>query len=235
MPAKTAACELPPEEFEEEVRAKYRFRDWLNETSWRPNHTKILVLAHEGKDLAEISMTLHLSTYTIQEIQAQSYFKSKLNSMELGYLQKVTRRHIEVAKSGYVDIEQARAVFMAAAVGAARQVVWLSTRGEPTDSIKLRACQDILDRAGLKPVEVVETRERVYSPEEVIHARKVLEETQAIITRLSNQSSPYILNIAGDPSKLEGKALETSVTDKGHAPRTKESRPTEPVTAHASS
>lgn len=183
-----------------------KMRRELGTWNWATHHTKILLMTHDGKPVGEIAKTLKLSTSAVSKIRASTYFIQKLAALNTKVIEKTVER-----KSEAIVTDKARQALNKAAYRAAIKLIKLAAKGEPTQRIQLDACKDILDRAGLKPVEIVETRERVYSPEEVAHAKGILLETQSIIERLSNQSSPFVL---GDSSPG---TLASPETDQAHA------------------
>lgn len=176
----------------------------LRSENWNPTHTRILLMAQEGKGTNEIAKETGLAIGSITNIKNSPCFQQRLAAFNYKIVEKVVEK-----RSSQIATSEARELLNQAAVAAAQTVIKLAARGMPEDRVKLLACQDILDRAGLRPIEIIETRERVYSPEEIVHARAVLAETEDIIKRLSNQTNPFVF----DPSKGPRQGLASSATD----------------------
>lgn len=193
---------------EDTTQAGWGGEDYIGPHNWKPVHTKILLMVNDGMEHKYIARKLDISTNTLSRVKTSSYFLTKLARLNSRVIEKVTEKRAVV-----IATDKARALLTKAAVPAAQQVIKLAASGEPQDRVKLLACQDILDRAGLRPIEIIETRERVYSPEEVVHARDVLLETQSIVERLANQTTPFVFN----PSKkVEEARVVSSETDQAH-------------------
>lgn len=171
---------------------------------WKPVYNHVLSMAIDNISEDNIAEQLELDPAEVKKLTASKLFKSRLNRLSEQVSTRIVAR-VSFQMAGDM-VKQARDVLNKAAVNAALKLIELSDHGGPKDFVQLNACKDILDRTGLKPVEIHETRERVYSPEEVAHAKGILEETQAIVARLTNKASPYVITDA---------KAQSSDTDKG--------------------
>jgi len=179
----------------------------LTDENWTDRHTKVLEATHQGVPNADIAAKNYMTRAAVVAIQNQPIFKERLKTVHMSVVERITEKQIQHLTTN--NVQEARRHLDNAAVMAAKTMIAIAQTGDGTRE-QVTAAKDILDRCGLKPIEIVETRERVYSPEEVIHAKNVLLETEDIVKRLSTQSSPFIL---GDRGK--GK-LASSDTDKAH-------------------
>src|ERR1035437_5162674 len=163
-------------------------------------------MLHAGHDLKEVATRVHKSREWVSKLKNDPFFAKKLAEYRAQYTDSLIQKHTSYITD--TDLTEARHVIDAACKKAAEIVVEMANKcDDPRTS--LAACKDILDRAGLKPIEVTETRERVYTTEEVEHAQKTLQETVDIIERLNGNTSPFVL------SESSRGPLVSSVTDQG--------------------
>lgn len=184
-----------------------RSPDWLTDKNWKPQYSEILLLHAEKHSGNEIAKIVGIGVNTVARVIKSTLFQEKLNRLQ-GRVDVRTEMKLTVTLGSRV--EEARRIISEAAYAAAATMIQIAQDGGG-GKIQFLACKDILDRSGLKPIEIVETRERVFSPEEVIHAKGVLDEAQAVITRLRTQPSPFI-KTAPKPIDV---GQESSATDKG--------------------
>lgn len=161
----------------------------IDDINWKPSYTQVLLMTQNGDSLSGIVEATGLTITKVKNVRSSTYFLQKLASLNTKVIEKVIEH-----RSLSIATDEAREIITKAAVTAARKVVQLAHDGDNMDRLQLLACQDILDRAGLKPIEVIESRERVYSPEEVSSARAILQETEAIVARLSNNTSKFVID-----------------------------------------
>jgi len=90
--------------------------------------------------------------------------------------------------------DKARKLFEENAIHAAEQIIRISKKGKPDERIQLDASKEILYQVGLKPVEVIETRKRDYTPEEVQQALQTAMEVETIAKRLGINNSRFIVD-----------------------------------------
>lgn len=173
---------------------------------WTPTHTTILLMHSEGKSVREIARETGLKHLTIKELIASIPLQQNLQTVKDNIVQTVMTQRLELMN--HSSLHEAREMLQSACVQAVANIIIMANDPQCRSRVQLEACKDILDRAGLKPLIITETRERVYSPEEVVSAKKVLDEAQDIVKRLSNNTSPYVL---GD-SRVD--KLVSSDTDK---------------------
>jgi hypothetical protein len=175
-------------------------------STWKSIHEKILVKAADGLTKTQIAREMKLTDMTIKRVVNAPYFKRRLAEVNGRIIDKVVERRSNTGD--YDSIAEARRIISEAATEAAEKLRKLARSGESTDRVQLDACKDILDRSGLKPIEVVETRERVFTPEDEEKAKAILFEAGKISERLTNQSSPFVIR-----DRVTG-VLESSDTDK---------------------
>lgn len=80
---------------------------------------------------------------------------------------------------------------------AARKLKYIARHGEAKDRIRMEACQDILDRVGVKGNLVTEIINRNYTPEEIESAKKTLMEIESISARVTMSKSRFVLTQPG--------------------------------------
>lgn len=176
--------------------------------SWTPTHTKILLLHSEGKPVHEIAKEVGIGRAAVKKILDSDTLRRNLKLVRDNVVQTVMSERLELMSR--TTLKEARDMLEKACTQAVANIILMANDPECKSRVQLEACKDILDRAGLKPLVITETRERVYSPAEVVSAKKVLDEAQDIVKRLSNNTSPFVL---GDSS--EG-VFVSSDTDKAH-------------------
>lgn len=184
--------------------------NWLTPEKWLPWYDEALRLTAEGRSTTEISEIVGKSIPVITRVRRATYFQDKLAQVQKVVVRTITSRQISELNTD--EVKEARRVINKNAAMAAIMVVQISQNGTYQDTCRLKACQDILDRAGLKAPVVTEqnVHERTYSPEEVSHAKQILVETQAIIERLATQPNSFVLR---DRRAIE---VESSETEKAH-------------------
>lgn len=190
--------------------------------NWNAKHTRVLLAAFRGKSNKEIAFDLKLKTSTIQHMRCQPYFRQRLQAMANQMLTEQVKRSVSenVSSAARLKLEKAQ-------VSAALKIIRLMRKGKNEDRMQFEAAKDILDRTGLKAIEVIETRERNYTPEEVERAKTTLSEVENIIMRLENKDSSFLLARQKlMPTQIEGPS--SSVTDKGSDVPTKEDPDTDP-------
>lgn len=188
------------------VNLTYKQRlDKYNERNWRPEYTVILLETHRGAPLLEIAQKVRMAPQSVTAVRNSTYFLNKLAALQTKVIEKVTEK-----RAVQLTTDKARDVITKAAFTAARKMVIISKRGTPDQRVQYDACKDILDRAGLRPIEVIETRERVYSPEEMAHARTILKESEEIMARLNNHASPFVLRDASTVDTASSDTDESS-------------------------
>ena len=178
----------------------------LSDKNWKGYHTDIMVMIHAGHDNPEISRRVGKSIQTICRIKKEPFFQKRLAGYVSSYQQTMIEKRTSFITD--TDLTGAREVINEACRKAAQIVVEMAEECEDPRT-RLAACKDILDRAGLKAIEITQTSERVYTTEEVEHAQKTLSETVAIVERLNNNTSPFVLS-----ESSRGK-LVSSDTDQG--------------------
>lgn len=137
---------------------------------------RIQIMIHKGMTADEIAGKLGLKNKTsVFAIMKSDYFKDGAK---------------EVNRDA---IAKAREIFELNAVAAATKVAQLLMRGDNKQRIQLDAAREILHQVGLKPVEVIETRRRDYSPEEISSARATVLEIETITNRLDAKESKFIV------------------------------------------
>lgn len=94
--------------------------------------------------------------------------------------------------------------------------------GEPDERLRFDAAKEVLYQCGMKPVEVVENRNRDYTPEEIQSSLIVLKEVKEIEEKLSTQGSEFLLKKEDDLSSPSApvqasNAEQKAPSDKGNS------------------
>lgn len=112
-----------------------------------------------------------------------------------------TKKFIEHEDKAITNaVEKARARLEGKLLQATDKIVNIMMSGKPEDRIRFDAAKEVLYQCGMKPVEVIETRGRDYSPEEIQSSLTVIREVQAIEEKLSTQGSGFLLKRDAEPS-----------------------------------
>lgn len=156
---------------------------------WRAKYTKILILHHKAIPVTEIAKTVGMSVSGLHKVIEGEEFKNRLNKLHQADLKEA----LKDSREEISEITKARDIICKNALKAAITIAKLSKRAKPTDRIRFEAAKDILDRAGLKPEEKLEIRERTFSPEELEGMRTTLGEIESMTMRLSDTGSRFLL------------------------------------------
>lgn len=170
-------------------------------------YDKILIYTFGGKTPSEISLLVDTSESEVRSIMKGQDFRNRLKEM-------VSKDNSTTNKENVSNVELAKEEIINGVLAAAKTMVELSQYGTNDDRLRMNACVDILDRAGLKPKEVVETVSRQYTPQEIESMNKTLCEVEKVTMRLINKDSSYVLpksmRVSGgakkDPSSVTEKA-----------------------------
>ena len=168
-----------------------RGTNWLNDETWNPMHERIMILMNQGIDVDLIAKRMKSSVTTIRKVLQEKYFIEKLDSLRREVRAKYIDKQVEVYESD--TVKEARDVLNKAALEAATKLKQLAKNGLPENRVQLDACRDLLDRVGLKAIQVVENRERPLSPEEVVSVKATLTEVTTIIERIENKANPFVI------------------------------------------
>ncbi len=160
-------------------------------SEWNGKYQRILIYAEKGASVDEIAKKEGMHPGSVYRIMNDPRFQ--------------TRRSVLEEKLG----EKARAVFEAHAIQAAKKIVTIAKTGKSEDRIKFDAAKEVLYQVGVKPVEVIETRKREYSPEEVLSALAAVREIEAITNRVNDGGSKFILPDETKKEVLSGSDEQT--------------------------
>lgn len=152
--------------------------------TWSGKYSKILMYYEQGVPIAEIAKRVNMNERSVYKVMEKDAFKERATEFEQGIVNK------------------ARVLFEAKALDAAKRVIKIMRSGTAKDRIRFDAAKEILYQVGLKPVDVVETRTREYTPEELKSALEVSREVEAITDRLSGRSSEFLLTDEPDAQAL---------------------------------
>lgn len=144
-------------------------------TEWSGTKQQILLLHMKGMEGREIAKKIGVHEVTVSRNIAKDEFQRRKEKIE-GEIQ-----------------DQVRKKFADKALWAVDRIAYMAKYGKPDDRIRFDACKEILYQVGCKPVEIVETRTRDYTPEEVQSAMLVMKEVETITNRLSTKKSPFVL------------------------------------------
>lgn len=170
--------------FVEEVKDRVE-ADQQGKDNWSKKKEKILILHLKGRKLSEIAKETGLNSLGhISDIINSDEFKKRKTVYTKTAVEKVQERFGEYAEK------------------AGRKLIDLAEKGTNKDRIKFEAVKEILHQIGCKPVNVVETRKRDYSPEEIQSAMVVMREIESISKRLATRKSKFILKKDEEVHKL---------------------------------
>jgi hypothetical protein len=169
--------------------------------TWSSTHDEILRHVSGGKSPAVIASLVGKTLGAVKKIIGSEEFSARLKEIDTA----VTSTIIEQRLSGLNtdEVKEARMAINKAAIEATHTVIEISRNGEPEDRVRLDAAKDILDRVGIVAPQVIKTQTetRQYAPEEVAHARKILEESEEIAVRLSGTANRFVIR---DNAALSG-------------------------------
>lgn len=142
---------------------------------WSGLYQRILIMYEQGKSPKEISEYLGMYPTSVSRIINRDNFISR----RLAFEEKI--------------VDKVRAQFETKALTAAKKICDLAHTGKPEQKIQLEAAKEVLYQIGCKPPEVIETRHREYTPEELQSSLNVAREMEAIADTLSSVKSPYVI------------------------------------------
>lgn len=142
---------------------------------WNPRYNKILVEVEKGVPVAEIAKKVGMHVRTVYTIMRKPEF--------------LERRQVIEADA----VDGARKMFLDKVTEAAQKIINLAKRGKPEERIQFDAAREILHQVGMKPPEVIETRQREYTPEEIKSSLSVTREVEHILQRMTGKSSTFIV------------------------------------------
>lgn len=142
---------------------------------WSALHHRVLYMTLKGRKAREIAKRVGMSQHWVEDVRHLEEFKVR---------KERALRSI---------IEQIQEIFESKGKMAARNVIRIAKSGVVGDRVQLDASKDILDRIGYKPVQIIETRQRLYSPAEIESAKGTVQELEDTIMRLERKDSIYIL------------------------------------------
>ena len=97
-------------------------------------------------------------------------------------------------------VEKARKLLESKLLRAVDKIVHIMEDGKPEERLRYDAAKEILYQCGMKPVEVIETRGRQYTPEEIKSSLEVMKEIQGIEEKLSTLGSGFLIKRDAEPS-----------------------------------
>jgi hypothetical protein len=154
----------------------------LGYKKWNGVYRKIMLMHEKNMDNIQIGKVVGMHPATISDIVHSPRFVEKQKEFEL----RAT--------------EKARKLFEDSAVDSAKKIIKISKDGKPEERIQFDAAKEILYQVGVKPVEVIETRKREYTPAELESALEVTREVEAITERLGKTKSQFLLEKTDEPT-----------------------------------
>ncbi len=151
---------------------------------WKAKYTKILVYAEKGLGPKEISEKVKMNEKHIGRIMNRPDFLLKRNKIEGD------------------AIDAARELFKAHVSEAVMKVVNTMRKGKSEERLQYDAAKEILYQVGLKPAEIIETRRREYTTEEMESALSVTREVEEITKRLSCETSNFLVEATPVPASV---------------------------------
>lgn len=179
---------------------------------WQPNYTRILMKSMQtNKTDTEIAKELKISASTVKRVKTLPIYKERLLTLTRRIEERTYGKAVE--RESFKNLDKAREHLEKSALRAAKKVTGILRKGRPEDRIRFDAAKDILDRVGVKAAQVIETHDRVYSPEEIGSSKDTLLEMEAHLERVSTTGSAYV--IKGPKSLVVEVPPESSQTDTG--------------------
>jgi len=169
----------------------------LGYKKWNGEYRKIMLMHEKGMDNRQIGKVMGMHPDSISAIVHSPKFKEKQKEFE----EKTTKK--------------ARDLFEKSAEEAAKKIVKISQEGKPEERLQFDASKEILYQVGVKPVEVIETRKREYTPEELESALEVTREIEAITERLGKGKSQFLLDMTEENAPLAAPVPTSTEGDGG--------------------
>ena len=165
---------------------------------WKPIYDEIVLLTLQKVPVPEISKKVGLGKAQIFNVRKTDIFKARTDEYQLKQkelLRDEVQKKVEAKLAENQTLDEAIDSLINDVPHAVLTLKELARTGAKNDNVRLSACKEILDRSGLKPPEVIETRSRDYSPAEIQQASKTLNEIVSITERLTKQTeSRFVLN-----------------------------------------
>ena len=120
---------------------------------------------------------------------------------------KFQEKHDLVEKN---SIDRAKKAFDGKLADAANKIIRLMQTGKTHERLQFDAAKEILYQCGMKPVDVIETRGRDYTPEEIQSSLTVIKEVQEIEEKLSTQGSGFLIETEEDETSLSAPVTATT-------------------------
>ncbi len=146
-------------------------------TEWSGKYQKILIYAEQGMSKKDIAAKVGMNVKSVYRAMTSDKFTKRKEDFE----DKIATK--------------ARAVFEEHAIQAAKKIVSIAKGGKAEDRIRFDASKEVLYQVGVKPVEVIETRKREYTPEEILSALGTVKELEAVIDRITDKDSQFVLPV----------------------------------------
>jgi hypothetical protein len=186
----------------------FKKREWSD----AEREQRIIVERFRGRTATGIAKKLHLSITSIQNVLHKPYIDAKLAELKELALQKTIQKEAENSSNRAV-LNESRDILERFSAKAARKIRRIADKGVPADRIQLEACQDILDRVGVKGNLVTEIINRNYTPEEIESAKQTLLEVESISARVTMSRSRFALPEQGQPTQNTDQPLNQQSQD----------------------
>ena len=160
----------------------------LTEENWKNAYDKIVIFAYRRWPNERIAKRLSMAVATIARIRKSPIFVAKSTAYKNEVLARAADREAERTVT-----DKARLILEKKALQAARTIAKLMKEGTSKDRLRFDVCKEILHLNGIKPVEVVETRDRAYTPEEIASAAETIRQMLEMKNRLSKPEDAYLL------------------------------------------
>lgn len=170
---------------------------------------------HKGWSAAHQAVfKMHIEGASVPEIMKKTKFGvDKVRNIIR--TEKFQEHHEDVVKN---SVETARKALEARLVEAAGQIIRLMKQGKPEERLKFDAAKEILYQCGMKPVEVVETRTRQYTPEEIASSLSVMKEIQSIEGTLATLGSDFLIKQTDQIAPIDAAPVPIEALDPMAAP-----------------
>jgi hypothetical protein len=172
---------------------------------WTGDCTKVLIMTQKDMTATAIKAETGLDYKTIAKIRKAPEFKKRMNVVVEKHINRIT----EYIDPSVEKLSKARKILNDSVPLAIRTFKKVLRSGTPADRVRFEAAKEILHMTGFKPVEVVENRDRFYTPEELNSMLKTIQEIERMKAMVIKSDIPYLV----DRSNSRDVDARSSLTD----------------------
>lgn len=161
---------------------------------WSKEHQMVFREYTAGESARSIAEKAKISINRVYNILSQKQFKE---------------HHAKIVEN---SVESTRKALQEKLFEAAGQIIRIMRSGKPDDRIRFDAAKEILYQCGLKPVEVVENRTRLYTPEEIQSSLSTIKEIQTLEGTLSLEGHKFVVEHTTEQPAIEDTGVPSEET-----------------------